>query len=154
MVRATNEPGERAGNCSLEEVVMAVKTRRYYFNLDLGSDTHHILAASRMVGQTTAFAVQPNKVVLGASIGNGPVDTSRKAIETYVKSGAKLVPYLATVISRSTQSQGEVTVRLLNSGRVVNDMGTGPDTVVASAKAYISALNEVPSKLDHVAAPG
>ena len=107
-----------------------------------------------MVSQTTAFAVQPNKVVLGTSIGNGPVDTSRKGIETYVKSGAKLVPCLVAVISRSTQSQGSVTVRLLNSGRVVNDMGTDPDTVVASAKAYISALNEVPSKLDHVAAQG
>ena len=62
-----NGLGERAGNCSLEEVVMAVKTRRDYFGLDLGIDTRHILAASRMVSQTTGFVVQPNKAVVGAN---------------------------------------------------------------------------------------
>ncbi len=62
-----NGLGERAGNCSLEEIVMAVKTRRDYFNLDLNIDTKHILAASRMVSQTTGFVVQPNKAVVGAN---------------------------------------------------------------------------------------
>jgi len=62
-----NGLGERAGNCSLEEIVMAVKTRKDYFNLDLGIDTKQILAASRMVSQTTGFVVQPNKAVVGAN---------------------------------------------------------------------------------------
>ncbi len=62
-----NGLGERAGNCSLEEVVMAVKTRKDYFGLDLGIDTQHIVAASRMVSQTTGFVVQPNKAVVGAN---------------------------------------------------------------------------------------
>ena len=62
-----NGLGERAGNCSLEEVVMAVKTRRDYFGLDIGIDTSHIVAASRMVSQTTGFVVQPNKAVVGAN---------------------------------------------------------------------------------------
>ena len=62
-----NGLGERAGNCALEEVVMAVKTRRDYFNLDLNIDTQHILAASRMVSQITGFVVQPNKAVVGAN---------------------------------------------------------------------------------------
>ena len=62
-----NGLGERAGNCSLEEVVMAIKTRRDYFGLEVGIDTHHILAASRMVSQTTGFVVQPNKAVVGAN---------------------------------------------------------------------------------------
>src|SRR5574337_1215981 len=62
-----NGLGERAGNCSLEEVVMAVKTRRDYFGLDVGIDTQHLLAASRMVSQTTGFVVQPNKAVVGAN---------------------------------------------------------------------------------------
>ena len=44
-----NGLGERAGNCSLEEVVMAVKTRRDYFGIDVGIDAQHIVAASRMV---------------------------------------------------------------------------------------------------------
>src|SRR5687767_4782141 len=62
-----NGLGERAGNCSLEEIVMAVKTRKDYFGLELGIDTKHIVAASRMVSQTTGFVVQPNKAVVGAN---------------------------------------------------------------------------------------
>ncbi len=62
-----NGLGERAGNCSLEEIVMAVKTRRDYFGLELGIDTKHIVAASRMVSQVTGFVVQPNKAVVGAN---------------------------------------------------------------------------------------
>ncbi|MDO8420073.1 MAG: 2-isopropylmalate synthase, partial [Rubrivivax sp.] len=62
-----NGLGERAGNCSLEEVVMAVRTRRDYFKLDLGIDTTQIVPASRMVSQTTGFVVQPNKAVVGAN---------------------------------------------------------------------------------------
>jgi 2-isopropylmalate synthase len=282
-----NGLGERAGNCSLEEVVMAIKTRRDYFNLDLNIDTQHILAASRMVSQTTGFVVQPNKAVVGAnafahasgihqdgvlkardtyeimraedvgwsankivlgklsgrnafkqrlqelgvhldseteinvafarfkeladrkseifdedilalvsdesltsdkeqygfvslsqrsetgeqphaaivftidgaevhseSNGNGPVDASMKAIEAHVKSGAEMVLYSVNAISGSTESQGEVTVRLQNNGRVVNGTGADPDIVVASAKAYLSALNKLQSKADRVAAQG
>jgi 2-isopropylmalate synthase len=62
-----NGLGERAGNCSLEEVVMAVRTRRDYFQLELGIDTTQIVPASRMVSQTTGFVVQPNKAVVGAN---------------------------------------------------------------------------------------
>ncbi|MFM8692559.1 MAG: 2-isopropylmalate synthase [Limnohabitans sp.] len=282
-----NGLGERAGNCSLEEVVMAVKTRKDYFGLAVGVDTQHIVAASRMVSQTTGFVVQPNKAVVGAnafahasgihqdgvlkardtyeimraedvgwsankivlgklsgrnafkqrlldlgvaldseteinnaflrfkeladrkseifdedilavvseehqatekeqyafvslsqrsetgeqpqasivftmngqevrsqSVGNGPVDASLKAIEAQVKSGAEMVLYSVNAISGSTESQGEVTVRLQNSGRVVNGVGADPDIVVASAKAYLSALNKLHSKADRVAAQG
>ncbi|MGH8335709.1 MAG: 2-isopropylmalate synthase, partial [Gammaproteobacteria bacterium] len=282
-----NGLGERAGNCSLEEVVMAVKTRKDYFGLELGVDSRHILATSRMVSQTTGFVVQPNKAVVGAnafahasgihqdgvlkardtyeimraedvgwtnnkivlgklsgrnafkqrlqelgvamdseadintafarfkeladrksdifdedilalvsdesiardneqylfislaqhsetgerpqatvvftaqgkevkgeSDGNGPVDASLKAIETHVKSGAEMVLYSVNAISGSTESQGEVTIRLQNSGRVVNGVGADPDIVVASAKAYLNALNKLQSKSDGVAAQG
>ena len=283
-----NGLGERAGNCSLEEVVMAVRTRRDYFNLDVGVDTTQIVPASRMVSQTTGFVVQPNKAVVGAnafahasgihqdgvlkardtyeimraedvgwaankivlgklsgrnafkqrlqelgiemeseseintafaafkeladrkseifdedilalcsdesvtaekeqyglvslsqrsetgerphaevvftiagkeyqgsSDGNGPVDASLKAIESHVKSGAELVLYSVNAItSGSTESQGEVTVRLQHSGRVVNGVGADPDIVVASAKAYLSALNKLENKSDKVAAQG
>ncbi len=282
-----NGLGERAGNCSLEEIVMAVKTRRDYFDLDMNIDPLHILAASRMVSQTTGFVVQPNKAVVGAnafahasgihqdgmlkaretyeimraedvgwsaskmvlgklsgrnafkqrlqdlgvqmesetdvnlafakfkeladrkseifdedilalvsdesvshdneqysfvslsqhsetgerpqasvvftvggvevrgqSDGNGPVDASLKAIELHVKSGAEMVLYSVNAISGSTESQGEVTVRLQNSGRVVNGVGSDPDIIVASAKAYLSALNKLQSKAERVAAQG
>ncbi|MEY2804902.1 MAG: hypothetical protein RL657_2238 [Pseudomonadota bacterium] len=282
-----NGLGERAGNCSLEEVVMAIKTRRDYFGLEVGIDTQHIVSASRMVSQTTGFVVQPNKAVVGAnafahasgihqdgvlkardtyeimraedvgwsankivlgklsgrnafkqrlidlgveleseadintafakfkeladrkseifdedilalvsdesvthdqeqygfislsqssetgekprativftvegkevkssSEGNGPVDASLKAIESHVQSGAEMVLYSVNAISGSTESQGEVTVRLQNSGRVVNGVGADPDIIVASAKAYLSALNKLQSKAERVAAQG
>ncbi len=282
-----NGLGERAGNCSLEEIVMAVKTRRDYFGLDVNIDTKHIVPASRMVSQTTGFVVQPNKAVVGAnafahasgihqdgvlkardtyeimraedvgwsankivlgklsgrnafkqrlqdlgvaldseadvntafakfkeladrkseifdedimalvadesvthehehysfvslsqhsetgerphavivftadgkevkgeSDGNGPVDASLKAIEAIVRSGAEMVLYSVNAISGSTESQGEVTVRLQNSGRVVNGVGADPDIIVASAKAYLAALNKLQSKADRVAAQG
>ncbi|HRD95711.1 MAG TPA: 2-isopropylmalate synthase [Rubrivivax sp.] len=283
-----NGLGERAGNCSLEEVVMAVRTRRDYFQLDLGIDTTQIVPASRMVSQTTGFVVQPNKAVVGAnafahasgihqdgvlkardtyeimraedvgwaankivlgklsgrnafkqrlqelaiqleseaevnaafsrfkdladrkseifdedilalvsdesvtteyehyrflalsqqsetgerpharvafsagdqeyhaqSDGNGPVDASLKAIESRLQSGAEMVLYSVNAItSGSTESQGEVTIRLQLGGRVVNGVGADPDIVVASAKAYLSALNKLHSTADRVAAQG
>ncbi len=283
-----NGLGERAGNCSLEEVVMAVKTRSDYFKLELGIDATQIVPASRMVSQTTGFVVQPNKAVVGAnafahasgihqdgvlksrdtyeimraedvgwsanrivlgklsgrnafkqrlqelgialeseadvnaafarfkdladrkseifdedilalvsdesvthesehyrlvslsqhsetgerphasvvfsvghvehsaqSDGNGPVDATLKAIESTVQSGAELVIYSVNAItSGSTESQGEVTVRLQLGGRVVNGVGSDPDIVVASAKAYLAGLNKLHSNLDRVAAQG
>jgi 2-isopropylmalate synthase len=92
--------------------------------------------------------------VRATSDGNGPVDASLKAIESHVKSGAEMVLYSVNAISGSTESQGEVTVRLQNSGRVVNGVGADPDIIVASAKAYLSALNKLQSKSDRVAAQG
>jgi 2-isopropylmalate synthase len=283
-----NGLGERAGNCSLEEVVMALRTRRDYFDLEMGIDATQIVPASRMVSQTTGFVVQPNKAVVGAnafahasgihqdgvlkardtyeimraedvgwstnkivlgklsgrnafkqrlqdlgiqmesegeinaafarfkdladrkseifdediialvsdesvtpatehyrllalsqhsetgerphatvsfaagaaehhaqSDGNGPVDASLKAIESKVASGAEMMLYSVNAItSGSTESQGEVTVRLQLGGRVVNGVGADPDIVVASAKAYLSALNKLHSNADRVAAQG
>jgi 2-isopropylmalate synthase len=283
-----NGLGERAGNCSLEEIVMAVKTRKDYFGLDLQIDASQIVPASRMVSQTTGFVVQPNKAVVGAnafahasgihqdgvlkardtyeimraedvgwstnkivlgklsgrnafkarlqelgiemqseaeintafakfkeladrkaeifdedilalvsdeavtaeqehygfvslaqksetgerpqanivfhagaqeikamSDGNGPVDATLKAIESHVKSGAEMLLYgVNAITSGSTESQGEVTVRLQHGGRVVNGVGSDPDIVVASAKAYLNALNKLASKAERVAAQG
>ena len=283
-----NGLGERAGNCSLEEVVMAVRTRRDYFGLEVGVDATQIVPASRLVAQTTGFVVQPNKAVVGAnacahasgihqdgvlkardtyeimraedvgwsankivlgklsgrnafkqrlqelgveldseaeinaafarfkdladrkseifdediialvgdesvtseqehyrllslaqrsetgerphasvtfaigatehhaeSDGNGPVDASLKAIESKVQSGADMLLYSVNAItSGSTESQGEVTVRLQHGGRVVNGVGADPDIVVASAKAYLAALNKLHSKTERVAAQG
>lgn len=281
-----NGLGERAGNCALEEVVMAVKTRRDYFGLDVAIDTRQIVPASRMVSQTTGFAVQPNKAVVGANAfahasgihqdgvlkardtyeimraedvgwtankivlgklsgrnafkqrldelgvhfgsesdintafskfkeladrkseifdedilalvsdesvtpgkeayglvslaqrsetgerpsasivftengqerrasaeGNGPVDATFKAIESQVGSGAELLLFsINAITSGSTESQGEVTVRLQHAGRVVNGVGADPDIVIASAKAYLSALSRLKGKAEKVKA--
>lgn len=273
-----NGLGERAGNTSLEEVVMAVKTRRDYFDLDLRIDTTQIVPASKLVSQITGFVVQPNKAVVGANAfahasgihqdgvlkardtyeimraedvgwsankivlgklsgrnafkqrlqelgvqmeseaevnaaftrfkeladqkaeifdedivaivageshdagehfrfvslsqrsetgerpqarvvfqmdgqevsgsgeGNGPVDATLHAIEQKATSGAELVLYSVNAITTGTQAQGEVTVRLSKGGRIVNGVGTDPDIVAASAKAYLAALNKLHDK--------
>jgi len=89
------------------------------------------------------------------SDGDGPVDASLKAIESKVASGAEMLLYSVNAItSGSTESQGEVTVRLQQGGRVVNGVGADPDIIVASAKAYLAALNKLHTKTERVAAQG
>jgi len=282
-----NGLGERAGNTALEEIVMAVKTRRDYFDFDVGIDTTQIVPTSKLVSQITGFIVQPNKAIVGANafahasgihqdgilkardtyeimraedvgwaankivlgklsgrnafkqrldelgisldseaevnaafarfkeladrksdifdedimslvsdeqqshhkehyqfislsqrsvsgehggekphakvvfsiegkevvcegFGNGPVDAIFAAIESVVQSNAELLLFSVNAITTGTQSQGEVTVRLSKAGRIVNGVGADLDIVVASAKAYISALNRLHSKVEKV----
>ncbi|HZX28423.1 MAG TPA: 2-isopropylmalate synthase [Telluria sp.] len=282
-----NGLGERAGNTALEEVVMAVRTRRDYFNLELGIDTTQIVAASKMVSQITGFAVQPNKAVVGANAfahasgihqdgilkaretyeimraedvgwtankivlgklsgrnafkqrlqelgieldsenevnaafarfkeladrkaeifdedimalvsdeehaaegeyyrfvslaqrsetgkephatvsfviagrvvtsegtGDGPVAALVNAIEKEAQSGAELLLFSINAISNGPESQGEVTMRLSKAGRIVNAVGSDPDIIVASAKAYLSGINKLHAKVERIAAQG
>ncbi len=271
-----NGLGERAGNASLEEVVMAVRTRRDIFNLDTRIDATQIVPTSKLVSSITGYPVQPNKAIVGAnafahesgihqdgvlkhretyeimraedvgwnanklslgklsgrnalrqrfaalniefaseedfvaafnrfkeladrkheiydedlqalvseeavtkvsehyrlvslrahcetgilpvakvvmSIGNteheaemqggGPVDATFQAIEKIVSSGTELQLYSVNNITSGTDAQGEVTVRLSKGGRIVNGQGADTDIVVASAKAYLNALNKL-----------
>src|SRR5829696_7398435 len=62
---AVNGIGERAGNCSLEEIVMLLRTRRDEHGLDTGLDARELARTSRMVSRFTGYAVQPNKAVVG-----------------------------------------------------------------------------------------
>ena len=268
-----NGLGERAGNASLEEIVMALKTRQDVFQLQTGIVTEHILSTSRLVSSITGFPVQPNKAIVGANAfahesgihqdgvlkhretyeimsaesvgwhanklslgklsgrnafrtrlqelgieltdkdelnaafvrfkeladkkqeifdedlqalvsdsvtdipermrltfldvtsrtgetpeakitvevdgveqqatatGSGPVDAAFRALEQIAESGATLQLYSVNAITEGTDSQGEVTVRLEKGGRIVNGNGADTDIVIASAKAYINALN-------------
>src|SRR3954454_8791908 len=279
-----NGLGERAGNASLEEIVMAVRTRQDVFPCETRIDASQIVPASRLVAGITGFPVQPNKAIVGANAfahesgihqdgvlksretyeimraqvvgwtnnrltlgklsgrnafktrlheigielaseealntafkrfkdladkkreifdedlqaliteenldqvenerfhlvsltahsetgelpfakivlsdngrekpseaqGSGPVDASFKAIENLVTSGAELLLYSVNNITSGTDSQGEVTVRLAKTGRIVNGQGADTDIVVASAKAYINALNKLHSSLERL----
>jgi len=62
-----NGIGERAGNASLEEIVMALKTRNDFFGLTTNIDTTQIYKTSRLVSELTGFLVQPNKAIVGAN---------------------------------------------------------------------------------------
>jgi|TARA_B110000305_G_scaffold18502_1_gene17085 2-isopropylmalate synthase len=276
-----NGLGERAGNASLEEIVMAIKTRKDIFNLETTINTSEIVPTSRLVSTITGYPVQPNKAIVGANAfahesgihqdgvlkhretyeimraedvgwgankislgklsgrnafktrlaeigievesddmlnaafsrfkeladkkseifdedihalvseeyvevsvdlyklislrsqsetgtipfasikisingvehaaevsGNGPVDATFKAIESIVNSQAELLLFSVNNITSGTDAQGEVTVRLSKGGRVVNGLGADIDIVIASAKAYLNALNKLFSKLE------
>lgn len=75
--------------------------------------------------------------------GDGPVDAVFAAIEAIVHSGATLQLFSVNNITSGTDAQGEVTVRLMRNGRVVNGLGADTDIIIASAKAYINAVNRL-----------
>ena len=77
------------------------------------------------------------------SDGGGPVDAALKAIESVVGSNSELLLYSVNAITTGTDAQGEVTVRLARGGRIVNGQGADTDIIVASAKAYLNALNKL-----------
>ena len=83
------------------------------------------------------------KEIHSNSTGGGPVDATFKAIESIVHSGSDLQLYSVNNITTGTDSQGEVTVRIDKGGRIVNGLGADTDIVIASAKAYINALNKI-----------
>ncbi len=114
------------------------------------TDDEHYKLVSSMFHSETGEAPQA-KLTLSAggvekhaeSTGSGPVDATFKAIESVAASGTELLLYSVNAITTGTDAQGEVTVRLAKDGRIVNGQGADTDIVVASAKAYIHALNKL-----------
>ena len=117
------------------------------------SDEHWQLVT---MSQASGMGERPHATVVLAEAGaerraeahgDGPVDATFKAIESLARSGAELLLYSVNAVTQGTESQGEVTVRLAKGGRVVNGVGADTDVIVASAKAYVSALNRLQSKM-------
>ena len=278
-----NGIGERAGNCALEEVVMALRTRPDAMPFSTSVDTTIITRASHLVSTITGFPVQPNKAIVGAnafaheagihqdgvlkdaqtyeimtpesvgltesnlvmgkhsgshafheklkdlgygdlgenainsafqrfkdladkkkdvfdediialvddtiqhtsdrikfvslqvvagskgpqtadleleidgelaktkSDGNGPVDAVFKAIKALCPHTATLQLYQVHAVTGGTDAQAEVTVRLEEQGKTVNGQGTDADTLVASVRAYLHALNKLSTKREKTA---
>ena len=91
---------------------------------------------------TVALRVNGEEKVAQSS-GGGSVDATFKAIEAIANSETELQLYSVNSITSGTDAQGEVTVRLERGGRIVNGQGADVDIVIASAKAYINALNKI-----------
>jgi 2-isopropylmalate synthase len=91
----------------------------------------------------------------GHAEGSGPVDATFKAIESIVYSQSHLLVYSVNNVTNGTDSQGEVGVRLEREGRIVNGQGADTDIVVASAKAYLNAINKITNVMErkHPQAP-
>ena len=77
------------------------------------------------------------------SSGNGPVDATFNAIKQITKTNFKLKLFQVHAITEGTDAQGEVTVRLDDNSLSSQAKGSDPDIIVASAKAYVSALNRL-----------
>jgi len=78
-----------------------------------------------------------------AGFGDGPVDATFKTIKKITGTRSKLLQFAINAITGGTEAQGEVTVRLEEKGRTVIGQGADTDVLVASAKAYINALNKL-----------
>lgn len=79
----------------------------------------------------------------GDAWGSGPVDATFKAIESLINSEAHLLVYSVNNVTNGTDSQGETGVRLEKEGKIVNGQGADTDIIIASAKAYLNALNRI-----------
>ena len=93
--------------------------------------------------QASVTITLDDKEYMASASGGGPVDAAFRALEKIVDSGTELQLYSVNNITSGTDAQGEVTVRLEKGGRIVNGQGADTDIVIASAKAYINALNKI-----------
>jgi 2-isopropylmalate synthase len=89
-------------------------------------------------------------VVREAGFGNGPVDATFAAIRKITKTNYQLMRYAVNAITGGSDAQGEVSVQLKYNGHAVVGRGADPDVIVASAKAYINALNRLEFLKDNV----
>jgi 2-isopropylmalate synthase len=105
-----------------------------------------VTCGSFAVATATVQMEIDGKPVRTAELGDGPVDSAFKAIRKLTKSKAKLTQYNVGSITGGTDAQGEVTVRVEESGYTVVGKGASTDIIVASAKAYIHALNRLHCK--------
>jgi len=83
--------------------------------------------------------------------GDGPVDSAFKAIKELVPATVKLQLYQVHAVTGGTDAQAEVTVRLEENGKTVNGQAADTDTMVASVKAYVNALNKMLVKREKTA---
>ncbi len=115
------------------------------------TETYKLLQMSVSSGSFTAPTATVEMEVNGevkktAMMGDGPVDATFKAIKELTGSEAPLLNFSVGAITGGTDAQGECTVRLRSAeGREVLGQGAHPDIIVASAKAYINALNKIVS---------
>ncbi|MBI2304268.1 MAG: 2-isopropylmalate synthase [Chloroflexi bacterium] len=112
-------------------------------------ETYHldhiqVSCGDHSVPTATVRLIGPNKEMLAdASLGNGPVDAVFKAINQLVGVPCQLTEFSVKSITESTEAMGEVTIRIEGEGRMYTGRGTSTDIIVASAKAYLNAINRL-----------
>jgi 2-isopropylmalate synthase len=102
-----------------------------------------VIAGTRGPQRATMKLDIDGRQVIDECEGNGPVDATFNAIKALVPHEAVLELYQVHAVTEGTDAQAEVSVRLSENGRSVTAKGADPDTLVASAKAYLGALNKL-----------
>ena len=102
-----------------------------------------VIAGTRGPQRATMKLDVDGKAMLEECDGNGPVDAIFNCIKAMVPHEATLELYQVHAVTEGTDAQAEVSVRLSENGRSVTAKGADPDTLVASARAYIAALNKL-----------
>lgn len=102
-----------------------------------------VIAGTRGPQRATMKLSVDGRFVTEEAEGNGPIDAVFNAIEAIVPHEAVLELYDVHAVTEGTDAQAEVTVRLSRDGAAVTGRGADPDTLVASAKAYLAALNKL-----------
>jgi len=106
----------------------------------------NVIAGNITVPTATVKMEVDGKVIQEAGFGDGPVDATFKTIKKITRTKSKLLQFAINAITGGTEAQGEVTVRLEEKGQTVIGQGADTDVIVASAKAYINALNKIEFK--------
>jgi 2-isopropylmalate synthase len=114
----------------------------------------YVLVSSHVCSETgetpvaTVTLSVEGKEVKAEAAGDGTVDAVYSAIKSITGSDAKLELYSVNAVTKGTDSQGEVTVRLEKDGKLIYGNGAHTDIIVASAKAYIDALNKIATQVE------
>lgn len=106
----------------------------------------NVVAGNLTVPTATVQMEVDGQLLQEAGFGDGPVDATFKTIKKITRTKSKLLQFAINAITSGTEAQGEVTVRLEEKGNVVIGQGADTDVIVASAKAYINALNKIEFK--------
>ena len=108
--------------------------------------TLNVVSGTESTPSATVEMSLDGKQVKESGTGDGPVDAVYKTIVKMTKTKSKLLRYSVNAIPGGTDAQGEVTVRLQEDNHIVLGQGAHTDIIVASAKAYINALNKLEYK--------
>jgi 2-isopropylmalate synthase len=106
----------------------------------------NVIAGNVTVPTATVQMEIDGKLLQEAGFGDGPVDATFKTIKKITRTKSKLLQFAINAITGGTEAQGEVTVKLEEKEHTVIGQGIDTDVIVASAKAYINALNKMEFK--------
>ncbi len=106
----------------------------------------NVIAGNITIPTATVKMEVDGKLIQEAGFGDGPVDALFKTIKRITRTKSRLLQFAINAITGGTEAQGEVTVRLKERGQTVMGQGADTDVIVASAKAYINALNKIEFK--------